>query len=276
MKNIYGVNVENVFLHLLLNHKQLKPIAIMKTYVFPTFTVLLLLMCSTFTWGQRNMQQRSKFIKPTNPILVEQPSTTTTPVTENISMYAPAAIGYNVNNQYLIANATLQYELGGNYAIGMGNTNGLSASLTGDLKSYKVNAGWVMWLFSGADYNGEKKVLSAGDHSVATLGEAFKRPGSAMLYEAGEIVLFSGANFQGESYRCNAKGLSQTLNAVPADFPTEVGSYANFGSTAGLFKSGNSNLWNADFGIVAQEKRTLTESQTTNFRNKAFVNWVKM
>jgi hypothetical protein len=246
----------------------------MKTYFFSTFTVLLLLLSSSFAWGQRSRRMSSTTAPKSD--WVQPAATTTVQATENPTYWAPAPKGYTVDTKYLVASANFKNDFGTNYPISMGNTNGFNVNLTGVLKTCTVNPGFVMWLFSGSDYSGQKVVLAAGVHDIAALGTDFNRPASMMVYEAGEIVLFSGDNFQGTAYKCNAKGLSQTLSAVPADFPTEVGSYANFGSTAGLFKSGNSSLWSADFGIVVPEKRTLTESQTTNFRNKAFVNWVKM
>jgi hypothetical protein len=59
----------------------------MKTYVFSTFTVLMLMMCSSLAWGQRTMQQRSKVNKPANPVLYEQTpaATTTAPVVEPVN-----------------------------------------------------------------------------------------------------------------------------------------------------------------------------------------------
>jgi hypothetical protein len=85
MKNIYGVNVENVLLQLLLNHKQLKPISIMKTYVFSSITVLLLLMCSTFTWGQRTIRAKARTVTPVQ--VVEQP-----PASVVEPVYAPVVV----------------------------------------------------------------------------------------------------------------------------------------------------------------------------------------
>jgi hypothetical protein len=82
----------------------------MKTYVFSTFTVLLLMMCSSLAWGQRNMQQRSKVNKPTNPVLYEQKPAATTPALEEPTSvnYAPASKVLKIDNSGFINTGVAQ------------------------------------------------------------------------------------------------------------------------------------------------------------------------
>jgi hypothetical protein len=244
----------------------------MKNSIFSIFAFMLLLLAANSLFAQKSTRMRSTPTS-TQQISIKEATVNQPTVTTPVIM---AETAYNPTPMFtLIYKGKMDYEQGGSsYNLIGGNTANLS-DLAGNIVNIKVNDGYVMWVFTGANYSGEKKVLQAGLYGITNLGESFRRPGSSMIYPVGEIVLFSAADFQGTPYQCIPNGLSNARTALPTNFPTEVGSYANFGSYVGLYTASNTNSFGPDFGIINEEKRTLTDSQINKFRSKFFEFWLK-
>jgi hypothetical protein len=201
----------------------------MKTYVFSTFTVLLLMMCSSLAWGQRNMQQRSKVNKPTKTVLVEQKPAATTPEPEpvNTNMYNINAASVQASTykgpQQIFTNVcvTLTYQDGSTRDLQIGGQ-------TSDCRSHlvvsaRVSKGWTLF---GAG------PVGFGSLSAIDKTEIFNIPPQShfnpIVVPNNDIFFFSGENFQGTMYSGRDYGIA-TGGKAPLDILINCKSYISNG-----------------------------------------------